>query len=141
MLLEKKCKFIYLYTNALSSQPTLEPSTLSIVTSDRLTATLVQGQPVPATGPGFLKAALSKLSSFFTDAWSGVDSVVESPGPVMGPRMVSDRERKSVWEPSKRIITVDGKKVMLMAILWVTEEELLLAKKYPQVFGHDTSLH
>jgi hypothetical protein len=60
VLQEKKCKFIYLYTNAPSSQPTLEPSTLSIVTSDRLTATLVQGQPVPAAGPGFLRAALSR---------------------------------------------------------------------------------
>ena len=34
--------------------------------------------------------------------------------------------------------TVDGKKVMLMAILWATEEEIFLAKKYPEVFGHDT---
>jgi hypothetical protein len=27
---------------------------------------------------------------------------------------------------------------MLMAILWATQEELLLLKKYPEVIGHDT---
>ena len=27
---------------------------------------------------------------------------------------------------------------MLMAILWATQDELVLARKYPEVWGHDT---
>jgi hypothetical protein len=36
------------------------------------------------------------------------------------------------------MIRVNGRRVMLMAILWATQEELLLLKKYPEVIGLDT---
>jgi hypothetical protein len=36
------------------------------------------------------------------------------------------------------MIRVNGRRVMLMAILWATEEEIFLLKKYPEVIGHDT---
>jgi hypothetical protein len=104
VLQEKKCKFMYLYTNAPSTKNKsaigpCEPSMLTIVTSNHATATLVQGQPVPtptehiASGQGFLGFLKAKLAGFFTDAWAGVGD------PVLGERMVSDREKKSAWEP------------------------------------------
>ena len=69
VLQEKKCKFMYLYTNAPSTRPTTgpcEPSTLSIVTSDELTATLVQGQPLPSPAEkGFLRCANERNSRSF----------------------------------------------------------------------------
>ncbi len=76
------------------------------------------------------------MRDFFTDAWSGVRS--SAVVPVLGPKKVSDRDKKNLWDPAKRMIRVNGKRVMLMALLWATEEELLLAKKYFEVFGHDT---
>ena len=89
VLNERNCRFIYLYTNAPSDHLPAAPSTLSMATSDLFEATIVQGQPVPAA-KGFLSEAFSKLSAFFTDAWSGVADPVVSAGPVAGERKVSD---------------------------------------------------
>ena len=86
---------------------------------------------------GIFSGWLSKLAGFFGDAWALTTSSHEE-GPSVGTRRVSDREKTAKWAPSKRFIHVQGRKKMLMAILWCTEEELLLAKKYPEVWGHDT---
>jgi hypothetical protein len=59
LLQEKKCKVMHLYTNAPSS--TREHATLTVVTSNDSSATLVEGQPVPSV-LGSLRAALSKLT-------------------------------------------------------------------------------
>jgi hypothetical protein len=135
MLTDKKCKFIYLYTNMPDSR---EPSSLEMVTSDLQSVKIRQGSNVAQEGvTGWLAAAFRKMSAFFDDAWS-LPSTEASQGVLVGARKIADREKKDKWEPAKRVITVNGKRKMLMAILWATQEELVLAQKYPEVWGHDT---
>jgi hypothetical protein len=73
---------------------------------------------------------LSKMAGFFSDAWA-MPTPLQEEGPSVGAHRTSDREKTAKWAPAHRFINVQGRKKMLMAILWCTEEELLLAKKFP----------
>ncbi len=131
MLTEKKCKFIYLYTNMPDCR---EPSCLDMVTSDLQTMKISEGSNVAQVGvTGWLAAAFAKLSVFFEDAWALPSDPQMSQSVIVGARKIADREKKDKWEPAKRVITVNGKRKMLTAILWATQDELILAKKYPEV--------
>jgi hypothetical protein len=135
LLQEKKCRYIYLYTNLPQDK---SPSCLEMVNSDSEHVTVTQGDMIQGVR-GWLSHVATKIASFFDDAWAlpsrteSADSVA-----VLGRRKVADREKKDKWEPAKRMITVNGQRKMMMAILWATEDEILLAKKYPEVWGHDT---
>ena len=133
LLKEKNCRFIYLYTNAPSDIS--DPSELTVATSENEEASVREGQSLPARGLNWLSKSCTVMREFFADAWSGVRASSDT---VVGPKKVSDREKKNIWEPSKRMIRVKGRRVMLMAILWATQEEIQLLKKYPEVLGHDT---
>jgi hypothetical protein len=135
VLQEKKCRYIYLYTNAANDN---SPSCMEMVNSDSQHVAVTRGDVLQSVR-GWFSHVASKISAFFDDAWalpSQLDSV--NSVAVLGRRKIADREKKDKWEPAKRLITVNGQRKMLMAILWATQEELLLAKKYPEVWGHDT---
>ena len=132
VLREKKCRYIYLYTNAPEDE---SPSCMELMNSElEESIKIVEGQPC---GGGFFSGWMSKMAAFFADAWA-LPTPSRQEGPCVGVRRTSDREKTAKWAPAKRLINVQGKTKMLMAILWCTEEELLLAKKFPEVWGHDT---
>ena len=132
VLKEKKCRFIYLYTNP--PEDTL-PSCMELMTSEMSESIkIVEGQQIQG---GIFSGWLSKMAAFFSDAWA-MPTPLQEEGPSVGPSRSSDREKTAKWAPAQRFINVQGRKKMLMAILWCTEEELLLAKKFPEVWGHDT---
>jgi hypothetical protein len=46
--------------------------------------------------------------------------------------------KKTPWLPNDRKIRMNGKVVLLLALLWCTTQEQLLFSKFPEVCGHDT---
>jgi hypothetical protein len=135
LLEAKKCRYIYLYTNVPEDK---SPSRLEMKNSDQEHVSVTQGDMLQGVR-GWICHVASKISAFFDDAWALPSHNDASPSvAILGGRKVADREKTEKWAPRKRLITVNGKRKMLMAILWATQEEILLAKKYPEVWGHDT---
>ena len=77
---------------------------------------------------------LSSLKHFFIDKWSGIGSSTSTKVGV-GP----SRDKKKIpWLPHDRILKVNGRTVLLLALMWCTVGEQLLFAKYPEVCCHDT---
>jgi hypothetical protein len=74
---------------------------------------------------------LSSLIHFFTDRFSALSGSVRVPPS-------RDKKKSNPWFPNDRIITVRGRKCLLMCIMWCTNAEQVLFAKYPEVAGHDT---
>jgi len=77
---------------------------------------------------------LSSLKHFFIDKWSGIGSSTSTKAAVPPSR---DKKQNS-WLPHDRILKVNGRTVLLLALMWCTVGEQLLFAKYPEVCGHDT---
>ncbi len=92
LLQEKKCRYIYLYTNLPEDK---SPSCLEMVNSDSEHVTVTNGGMIQGV-KGWLSHVATKIASFFDDAWA-LPSQRESDASVviMGRRKVADREKKT----------------------------------------------
>ena len=81
------------------------------------------------------KGILASLVSFFRDRASSLVTV-----PLPKQDIVPQRERhsKPKWLPAQRMITVNKRLALFLAVVWCTTAEILLFQKYPEVIGHDT---
>jgi len=102
------------------------------------TASLAVNDPAPPANNSWLQG----LSKFFEDQWSGVVGMMKRPAEVVsqGPSAPAKKpaNKKNPWMPHDRKIHMNGKTVLLLALLWCTTQEQLLFAKYPEVAGHDT---
>jgi hypothetical protein len=74
---------------------------------------------------------LSSLIHFFTDRFSKLSGSVRLPPS-------RDKNKCNPWFPNDRMITVRGRKCLLLCVMWCTSAEQCLFAKYPEVAGHDT---
>ena len=74
-----------------------------------------------------------KASSLVLKASAAVPTPASKPLPAAAPKQV-----KPKWMPAQRMITVNGRVALLLALIWCTLPEIELFKKYPEVVGHDT---
>lgn len=90
LLQEKKCRYIYLYTNVPEDN---NPSSMDMVNCDSEHVSVTEGDIVEGVR-GWLSFVASKISAFFDDAWAlpsrseAADSVA-----VLGTRKTADREK------------------------------------------------
>jgi hypothetical protein len=72
---------------------------------------------------------LNALSNFFEDQWSGVVGMMsrpEAPPQPSAPHATKQGSKKNPWMPHDRKIFMNGKTVLLLALLWCTTQEQLL---------------
>jgi hypothetical protein len=121
---------------ALGEEESVKFDCMTMQTCTGDTASLAVTDPKPPSNNSWLKA----LSNFFEDQWSGVVGMMSRPEapPKPQPSAHKHGSKKNAWMPHDRRIVMNGKTVLLLALLWCTTQEQLLFAKYPEVCGHDT---
>jgi hypothetical protein len=110
---------------------------LTMYTCTGESASLAVGDPQPDANSN---SWLQGLAKFFEDQWSGVVGMMSHPPTDAPPASTAPKasRKKTPWLPHDRKIMMNGKVVLLLALLWCTTQEQLLFSKFPEVCGHDT---
>jgi hypothetical protein len=122
---------------ALGEEESVKFDCMTMQTCTGDSASLAVNDTRPPANNSWLKA----LSNFFEDQWSGVVGMMsrqEAPPQPSAPYAQKHGSKKNPWMPHDRRIIMNGKTVLLLALLWCTTQEQLLFAKYPEVCGHDT---
>ncbi len=130
---KKDISFCYLYTEPTVIEDTEVFSTMTFVTGhDEAAATSAS---VTASAAPVQSSIWSRLCDFFReDRWGSTIGAAEPKTPGLS----HVKKGKKQFPAENRYIVVNGKKMLLVAILWCTKEEQALFAKYPELLGHDT---